>query len=330
MNQLISVVVPVYNVLNYLEKCVQTLIKQTYTNLEIILVDDGSTDGSSKLCDEIAKNDNRIKVIHKENGGLSSARNAGLDIALGEYISFIDSDDSIHLQFYKILMNTLKETGADIVQCEILSVSEQNVSEKEVLTKFDVVEFTGEEALKAFYKSKITVFKSSCNKLFKRELFQALRYPGGKIFEDRWIAARLYTACKKVVYLNLPLYYYTENPNSIMHARITEKHYDTCMLYIEHYDYFREGGNIELSEMALRQFFISLLNLRYNFKRYSNIYQSNRDILNRLFSMYRNQLMKCNTVMGYEKVAIVTAWYFQFLYNGLRDLLDFFISHRRG
>lgn len=329
MNYLISVIVPVYNVLNYLEKCVQTLTKQTYSNLEIILVDDGSTDGSSKLCDKIAKNDNRIKVIHKENGGLSSARNAGLDAAQGEYISFIDSDDSINLNFYNVLLKVLNETDADIVQCEMLSVPEQNVV-GEALPECGVVEFTGEEAVKAFYKSKITVFKSSCNKLFKRSLFQTLRYPVGKIFEDRWIAARLYSACKKVVYLNLPLYYYTVNPDSIMHAKISEKHYDTCMLYIQHYDYFLEKGNLELAGMALRQFFISLLNLRYNFKRYSNIYHSNREKLNSLFGAYRKQLIKVNTVAGYEKIAIFLAWYFQFLYDGLRDLLDYYVSHKRG
>ena len=165
MNCLISVIVPVYNVSNYLERCVQTLIKQTYGNLEIILVDDGSTDGSSKLCDKIAKSDNRIKVIHKENGGLSSARNAGLDAAQGEYISFIDSDDSIHLYFYNVLLKVMNETDADIVQCEMLRVPEQKVAGG-VLPECSVIEFTGEEAIKEFYKSKITVFKSSCNKLF--------------------------------------------------------------------------------------------------------------------------------------------------------------------
>lgn len=329
MNCLISVIVPVYNVSNYLERCVQTLIKQTYGNLEIILVDDGSTDGSSKLCDKIAKSDNRIKVIHKENGGLSSARNAGLDAAQGEYISFIDSDDSIHLYFYNVLLKVMNETDADIVQCEMLRVPEQKVAGG-VLPECSVIEFTGEEAIKEFYKSKITVFKSSCNKLFKRRIFQTLRYPVGKIFEDRWIAARLYSECKKVVYLNLPLYYYTVNPGSIMHAKISEKHYDTCMLYIQHYDYFLEKGNIELAGMALRQFFISLLNLRYNFKRYSNIYQSNRGKLNSLFGAYRKELIKVNTVAGYEKVSIFLAWYFQFLYDGLRDLLDYYVSHKRG
>lgn len=308
MDYLISVIVPVYNVLNYLEKCVQTLTKQTYSNLEIILVDDGSTDGSSKLCDKIAKSDNRIKVIHKENGGLSSARNAGLDAAKGEYISFIDSDDSIHLHFYSVLLKVMNETDADIVQCEMLRVPEQKV-DGGVLPEGSVIEFTAEEAIKEFYKSKITVFKSSCNKLFKRRIFQTLRYPVGKIFEDRWIAARLYSECKKVVYLNLPLYYYTVNPASIMHAKISEKHYDTCMLYIQHYDYFLEKGNMELAGMALRQFFISLLNLRYNFKRYSNIYQSNRGKLNSLFGAYRKELIKVNTVAGYEK--------YQFFWHGI-------------
>lgn len=329
MNQLISVIVPVYNVVNYLEKCIKTLTGQMYSNLEIILVDDGSTDGSGELCDKIAKNDNRIKVIHKENGGLSSARNAGLDVARGDYISFIDSDDSIHLHFYDLLLETLNKTGADIVQCEMVRVSEQRIV-GETLPEIDADEFTGEEAVKMFYKSKITVFKSSCNKLFKRSLFGTLRYPVGKIFEDRWIAARLYSACKKVVYLNLPLYYYTVNPTSIMHAQLSEKHYDTCMCYIEHYDYFLGKGNLELAEIALWQFFISLLNLRYNFKRYSDIYQSNKQRLSELFGKYQKQLRKAKTIAGYEKAAIFAAWYLQFLYDGVRDFLDFYVSHKRG
>ena len=329
MSQLISVIVPVYNVYNYLEKCIQTLINQTYKELEIILVDDGSTDGSGELCEQISKRDKRIKVIHKKNGGLSSARNAGLDVAKGDFISFVDSDDSIHLCFYSVLMNIMEKTKADIVQSEISRVLNQKLS-KEKIFKFNIVSFTGEEALQEFYKSKITVFKSSCNKLFKKKLFQELRYPEGKIFEDRWIAAKLYYACEKVIYLNIPLYYYTVNPNSIMHLKITEKHYDTCMLYLYHYIYFLENGNEKFADIALKQYYISLLNLRYNFLKYTNIYKSNKKKINFLFKRYKKQFLKGKNIKIYEKIAILIAWYFQFLYNAVRDLLDFYVSNKRG
>ena len=121
MTDLVSVIVPIYKVEKYLGKCVDSIINQTYKNLEIILVDDGSPDNSGKICDEYAKKDNRIKVIHKENGGLSSARNAGLDVATGEFIAFVDSDDRIHLDFVEKLYRAIKEENADIASCYVES-----------------------------------------------------------------------------------------------------------------------------------------------------------------------------------------------------------------
>ena len=120
---LISVIVPVYNVENYLPRCLDSIINQTYTNLEILLVDDGATDNSGKLCDEYAQKDNRIRVFHKENGGVSSARNMGLDNATGEYIAFVDSDDYIDKCMYEIMLNSSVQNNADIVVCGYLSQS---------------------------------------------------------------------------------------------------------------------------------------------------------------------------------------------------------------
>ena len=117
MEDLISVIVPIYNVEKYINRCIDSIIEQTYTNLEIILVDDGSTDNSGSICDEYAKKDNRIKVIHKENGGVSSARNVGLDTAIGQYITFVDSDDYIEKKYCEILLKTLKKQKADCVAC---------------------------------------------------------------------------------------------------------------------------------------------------------------------------------------------------------------------
>ncbi len=119
MNQKISVIVPIYKVENYLHRCVDSIINQTYTNLEIILVDDGSPDNCPMICDKYVKKDSRIRVIHKKNGGLSDARNAGINIATGEYIGFVDSDDYISLHFYQRLMNVMKVSDSDIVECEI-------------------------------------------------------------------------------------------------------------------------------------------------------------------------------------------------------------------
>lgn len=126
--KLISVMVPVYNVAPYITNCLESLIHQTYTNLEIILVDDGSTDNSLEICQEYAKKDKRIKVIHKENGGLSTARNAGLDVATGDYYSFVDSDDYISTRFYEIMLNVALEHSADIVECDYNKIPFEDVT----------------------------------------------------------------------------------------------------------------------------------------------------------------------------------------------------------
>ena len=124
MDSLISVIVPIYNVEKYLERCVESIINQTYKNLEIILVDDGSPDNCPQMCDDYAKKDSRIKVVHKKNGGLSDARNAGMKVATGEYVSFIDSDDYISLDFYETLLETIVDNDSDIVECSVVKFYE--------------------------------------------------------------------------------------------------------------------------------------------------------------------------------------------------------------
>ena len=126
MQPLISVIVPIYNVEKYLDRCVGSIINQTYKNLEIILVDDGSPDNCPQMCDDYAKKDSRIKVVHKENGGLSDARNAGMKVATGEYVSFIDSDDYISLDFYETLLETIVDNDSDIVECSVVKFYEDN------------------------------------------------------------------------------------------------------------------------------------------------------------------------------------------------------------
>ena len=124
MYSLLSVIVPIYNVEDYLNRCVDSIINQTYKNLEIILVDDGSPDNCPQMCDDYAKKDSRIRVVHKENGGLSDARNAGMKVATGEYVSFIDSDDYISLDFYETLFQTMVDNDSDIVECSVVKFYE--------------------------------------------------------------------------------------------------------------------------------------------------------------------------------------------------------------
>lgn len=179
---LISVIVPVYNVEKYLEKCVQSIINQTYENLEIILVDDGATDNSGKICDEFAKKDSRIKVIHKENGGLSDARNFGLDIATGKYISFIDSDDFVNKRLFEILHKEIIKNDYDIAFCDYFKFFENDNVDEEISNSYKILEHTKYSILNLYYDIGHKHEKAvvAWGKLYKSKFFKDIRYPKGK------------------------------------------------------------------------------------------------------------------------------------------------------
>ena len=181
---LVSIIIPVYNVEKYLDKCLDSVVNQTYTNLEIILVDDGSPDRCPAICDEWKSRDSRIKVIHQPNGGLSRARNAGLKIATGEFIGFVDSDDWIEPDMYETLLSTMLETGADIVVCNFYC-EEVNSDAFIQKPKSPVIErYTAEEALKLLISEKTFIHPVVWNKLFRKHLLTNLLFPEDKIYED--------------------------------------------------------------------------------------------------------------------------------------------------
>jgi glycosyltransferase involved in cell wall biosynthesis len=215
---LISVIVPVYNVEQYLEECVKSIQNQTYKNLEIILVDDGTKDNSGKMCDEFAKTDSRIKVIHKANGGLSDARNFGIDASNGKYIQFIDSDDYIDLDMLELLYNNLKKHNADISMCSNYVLTENNCRLKGT-GGFEV--YTREEALKEILLDKKVRFYA-WNKMFARKLFDEIRFPKGRVFEDILTIPRLFEKAEKVVLDDVPKYYYRQRNDSILHVQTKE------------------------------------------------------------------------------------------------------------
>ncbi|MCH5270483.1 MAG: glycosyltransferase family 2 protein [Lachnospiraceae bacterium] len=211
----ISVIIPIYKVEAYLEKCIDSVQKQSYRNLEIILVDDGSPDDCGKICDRYAGEDTRIKVLHKENGGLSDARNKGLDAATGEYIFFVDSDDFIHPDMIRILYQNLQAAEADISVCGFLPVlegkEELQTSSEENRTEI----FEREEVMHCLqHRNLLTVV--AWNKLYKSSLFAELRYPKGKLHEDEFLIHRLLHLCTKIVFTDRKLYYYLQRSSSIM------------------------------------------------------------------------------------------------------------------
>ena len=228
MEQKVSVIVPIYKVEPYLRRAVDSILHQTYHNLEIILVDDGSPDQCGKICDDYAKEDNRISVIHKENGGLSDARNAGLDAAGGEYIVFVDSDDFIAEDYIETLMQCLKKYDADVAMCSY-AVTDSVGYDDSIFkaAQDDTVEVCDRrELLNNLYDANhkdATYFIVSWNKIYKASLWKDVRFPKGRIHEDEATTYKIYDRAEKGVYLHRPLYGYFTAPSSITRARFNVK-----------------------------------------------------------------------------------------------------------
>lgn len=219
MNQeLISVIVPVYNVENYLNKCIDSIINQTYSNLEIILIDDGSTDNSGIICDNYKKIDKRIIVVHKNNGGLSSARNIGLDISRGELISFVDSDDYLEQNMLESLKNNMDKYNSNISICDFYYIKNDIKRKSDVV--FNKTEFvsSGKDKYKNIQNEYGSIASYAWNKLFKKEIFDDIRYPDGKIYEDSYILCETLDKAKIISYISKPLYNYVYRENSIVNS----------------------------------------------------------------------------------------------------------------
>ena len=242
---LISIVVPIYNVEKYLTRCIDSIIKQTYKNIEIILVDDGSPDNCGKICDEYAQKDNRIIVIHKENEGLSATRNAGIEIAKGKYIGFVDSDDYIKEDMYESLYNDMKKYDVDISICKYIEVfiddTNNNHKKSDVQNEENVKIYNNIDILKKLlYNENIT--DHAWNKLYKTELFKNnnIRYPKGYMFEDIGTTYLLFEKAKKISLSSKMGYYYIRRESSIL-GKVNEKLiYHLLQMIKNRYEYLVE------------------------------------------------------------------------------------------
>lgn len=251
---LISVIVPVYRVEEYLERCVKSILSQTYENLEVILVDDGSPDQCPAICDACAEKDARVKVIHQENKGLSGARNAGIDAASGEYLAFVDSDDYVSPHFIEELYQLLQDTGCAIGQCRFSYVKGDGLVE-EGNSAFCI--YRGESLMEQLYgpEEKATCFVVAWNKLYRAELFKetGIRYPEGRIHEDEATTYRLFHEAKKLAFLDRALYgYYTENGGSITSV-FSAKRLQWLTAHEERIAFFKKNGYEKLLPAAYRK-----------------------------------------------------------------------------
>lgn len=210
---LISIIIPVYNVSNYLVQCLESVLNQTYTNLQVICIDDGSTDGSGDICDAYAKQDSRLQVIHQKNAGAGAARNAGLLAADGEYIGFVDSDDYVAEDMYRLLLDALINTGSDIAACNTVEVF-QNHIEGKTDSAGELLCFSGMELMRKtaeHWKYYIMV-----NKLFRREQIQGIYFPEGNVIDDGFYTYQIIAKAKSVAWVEHSLYYYRQRKSSVM------------------------------------------------------------------------------------------------------------------
>lgn len=217
---MISVIVPIYNVEKYLIKCVNSILSQSYSELEVILVDDGSPDNCGKICDELVKKDSRIRVIHQKNNGLAAARNAGLAIARGEYVAFVDSDDTIETDMYLLLHNMIKIDDADISICECRKITEKDSTEKIECSRYKSVLLDNDELWELVFGK---LNNSSCNKLYKRKLIGDLRFPENVVHgEDLLFNIEYLTKCNVGTYSEAPMYNYLSRNDSITRSGFNE------------------------------------------------------------------------------------------------------------
>lgn len=233
----ISVVIPVYNVEKYLSECLDSVVNQTYKNLQIILVDDGSTDFSGKICDVYAEKDNRITVVHQKNAGAGAAKNTGLELIDGDYFSIIDSDDYIELDMYEKMVNSLEKYNADIVQCLFRNVFVNDSFDRKYKIKGNYPKvLTSKSFLKEYlYDWKYAIF---ANKVFKSSLLKEIRFPVGRKIDDEFFTYKLVCNAKKVVNIDNILYNYRMRKTSVMNENDTDRLiYDRIDCFIERYNY---------------------------------------------------------------------------------------------
>lgn len=257
---LISVIVPVYNMEQYLERCVNSIVDQTYRNLEIILVDDGSTDRSPRMCDEYAAKDGRIKVVHKVNGGLSDARNAGLQVATGTYIGYVDSDDWIEPQMYQRMYEACIEHQAQVAVCRYAKIYRDHVDRE---GNGQVTVFDREGILKAYLadQPEYVVYNSVWSKLFAKGVVEGVLFPVGKNSEDIMYTTKAFCKLEKAVYIDECLYdYVLDREGSIMNVNRTQRMFqDEIPFWREHITCIRELVSKDMGDMAAYYFYRRLL-----------------------------------------------------------------------
>lgn len=325
-NTLISVIVPVYKTEKYLDKCVESIVNQTYKNLEIILVDDGSPDGCPQMCDEWAEKDSRIKVIHKENGGAASARNKGLDAASGDYIGFVDSDDYIETEMFEKLLNALEKGNAQISICanDEVDADCNFITENRVPASSDTI--TPYDCFLNLYGENY----SHCivpNKLYRKEIWSGLRFPVLKMCEDEAVLPYVYAKSEKIAVVNEVLYhYYVEHSGSVMNKEFSE---DAHLVYInlleERFEFFKALNYDDVYYNTLAEYLLRIrgayLNISRSIANGAQLKKTLKDKFRSAFIMFDSN-ERVIKIVGKKKFFMLKLFYFSpFAYKTVVKIL---------
>lgn len=276
-NELISVVVPIYNVEKYLEKCIKSIVDQTYANLEIILVDDGSTDSSGRICDKYAESDERVHVLHQKNGGRSAARNAGMDRASGDYLMFVDGDDWIDDNCLEEVYNFV-ETETEMVVFRERRIYADKVEDDGT---DEYMNFLGNEPLEFYVNGckDFQIYNSVCGKLYRKSLIRDIRFEEGRYYEDIMFTTRVYTACRNCIYLDRAYYNYNiATDSSITYMGVNELTFrDEIPIFYEKENFLRDIGRNDLAE-------------KYSFFRYQRLISYYEESMNNREFVYAKRI----------------------------------------
>ena len=313
---LLSIIVPVYKVENYLPKCIDSILAQTFTDFELILVDDGSPDDCPALCDAAAEKDARVRVIHQKNGGLSAARNAGLDAARGAWIGFVDSDDYIAPEMYEVLYQAVQSTGADLALCDYAEVDEAGKPCPPMHVSLSEGELTGQKLLK---RASGLMVQLAWNKLYRRAIFTQLRYPEGKLNEDLFLIPEVCLQIQKAVVVPKALYYYVQRGGSIMSGNKTLRHFDAAEAAQRYWDCLVENAAYDALANAAQYVMGCVSRIYRQLSPALRKAPRSREMLRMQFEVVNRTRRYC-TVPGGLWLQSWLLWHFPQIYSWLRDM----------
>lgn len=302
MTRLISVIVPVFNAELYIHKCLTSIINQTYKNIEIIVINDGSEDHSAQLCDEFALQDNRIKVFHQSNSGLSAVRNKGIRLAKGDYIGFVDCDDSIHPEMYELLLNNLIKHQTDISICNYSRVFDQDLAGHIRKSNLSIKHqriffFKKEEAFERLFSEFYLIMVVPWNKLYKKTVFNNIKYPVGKVNDDEFVIHHIIQASDRFIYTNADLYYYYHNPSSITKAKYNLKRLNKIEAVKDRLLLLQKQSHNELMPKAANAY-LNLIILNYDSVK--EVYPEKKEVLKELIKEFKSGFKSYKSYLNYK------------------------------